>query len=463
MRPTTLLAVAIAVLIAAPSASGSANPFTGPTGTATMHGDSESSDTTPLPGPGAGALDVRFSEIVGACPTTLIGGDGIPVAVCTSIITRAPNVVLLDPHDAHAVDVLPVAGGSLFAGVYPYIDNRDRVVIVDGNGDLLRIAHDGGKLKVVDTLPLGDAARGGVVGLAPDWHGRVWFASAKGVAGYADPLSRAVKAITLGRGDELVANSISTAPGGTAVVTDRALYLLAARPGARPRVVWRAGYDRGPGRKPGQLSRGSGATPTFFGPRTGAEYLAITDNAAPQERLLVYDTRARSARTRPKKVKRVCAMPVVTGTENSPIGAGRSVWVASTYGYPYPAEPEDQPPADPKSAPFEGGLTRVDVGSKRCSVRWEIALRSAAVPRLSLADGLIYTTERASPQGATATGPLDSYALATVDANTGRIRSRQTLGATAAMDTLQLAPTIGPGGVLYQGTISGLFRVAPKS
>ena len=236
----------------------------------------------------------------------------------------------------------------------------------------------------------------------------MWFATAKGRAGYADPNTRRVETIDLGG---TVANSISTAPGGTAVVTDRALYYLAAKPGKQPRIVWKAGYSRGPVRKPGQLSQGSGATPTFFGP-----YLAITDNAAPQERLLVYDTRARSRRTHAKKVKRICALPVVDGTENSPIGRGHSLYVASTYGYPYPAEPEDQPAAEPSSAPFTGGLSRVDVGAGGCQIKWKVAVRSAAVPRLSLADGLIYTVERV---GAATTGPLDSYALVTVDAATG--------------------------------------------
>src|SRR3954454_19974140 len=110
MRPT-LLALAVVLLVAVPAA---ANPFTGPTGTATMHGDSESSDTTSLPGPGTGELDVRFTEIVGACPTTLIGRDGTPVALCPSILTRAPEVVLLDPDSGLPRDVLPLAKGSLF-------------------------------------------------------------------------------------------------------------------------------------------------------------------------------------------------------------------------------------------------------------------------------------------------------------------------------------------------------------
>jgi hypothetical protein len=37
---------------------------------------------------------------------------------------------------------------------------------------------------------------------------------------------------------------------------------------------------------------------------------------------------------------------------------------------------------------------------------------------------------------------------------------RQPIGATYASETLQLAPTIVPGRVLYQGTITGITRVA---
>src|SRR4051794_29358785 len=320
-----------------------ANPFAGPVGTSTMHGDTASSDTTPYHGP-SGAPNVRFQELGAACPTTLVGRDAMPLSLCTSIATRAPAVMLLDPSTALPLATLQLTAGSLFAGVYPYLDSRDRVVVVDGSGDLLRIAHTQDALgiwhlAVADRLPL----RQGVVGLAPDWRGRVWFATSRGVAGYADPRTRAVRTIQLAGG---VANSISTVPGGTAVVTGHTLYEVSAGTKGAPRIRWRYLYDRGPVRKPGQLSWGSGATPTYFGPRTGTEYVAITDNAAPHERLLVLRRKVRNGERRI-----VCRIPVLlggtSGTENSPIGSGRSVFVASTYGYPYPAQPADQPPAQP--------------------------------------------------------------------------------------------------------------------
>jgi hypothetical protein len=447
-----------------------ANPFAGPIGTATMHGDTASSDSTPLAGPGRGQVIARFQELGAACPTTLVGRDGMPVALCTSIATRAPSVVLLDPATGVPLATHELAKGSLFAGVYPYLDSAGRVVVADGSGDLLRIVHERGALgewhlSVASTLPLGRSLAthcgdlcGGVVGLAPDWRGRIWFAAAHGVAGLVNPRTGSVRVLRLGRGKELVANSISTVPGGTAVATDHALYELSAGRRGVPRVRWRRAYDRGPARKPGQLSRGTGATPTYFGPRTGTEYLAITDNAAPREHLLVF--RRRTGRL-------MCRLPVlpgtVGGTENSPVGSGRSVFVASTYGYPYPAEPEDAPPAEPASAPFAGGLTRADVrpGGRGCFTRWRTTIRSAAVPRLSLGDGVLYTVERTSPSDPTATTPLDSYSLAAIDPATGTVESRQPIGASAAQDTLQMAPTIAPGGVLYQGTISGILRVSP--
>jgi hypothetical protein len=468
----SLRAAALALAVAlGPAASAGAfgplpprNPATAANGAATMHADSASSDSTPYAGPGSGPITATFDELGAACPTVLQGGDGIPVALCTSIATRAPEVVLLDPRTGIATATLALPQGNLFGGVYAYLDAHDRLVLVDAAGNLIRVSHAAGRLAVVSSLPLAPALSalcpdlcGGVVGIAPDWRGRVWVATAAGVAAVADPRTKAVRALRLGRGEQ-VANSISTVRGRTAVATDHALYLLTAGRDGRPRIVWRRAYDRGPARKPGQLSHGTGATPTFFGSRDGTRYVAITDNAVPHEHLLVYDRRGRT----------VCDVAVLTkadsGTENSPVGSGRSVFVASTYGYPYPAAPAGAEPTQPASAPFTGGLTRVDLrpSGRGCDdVRWDAAIRSAAVPRLSLPDGLLYTVQRTDPLSPDGTSPLDDYELATIDASTGQVRSTRLLAAGLPADTLQTAGTIVPGRVLYQGTISGIFRVVP--
>jgi hypothetical protein len=448
-----------------------ANPYTAENGAATMHGDAAASDASPTPGPGPLA-PVRFTLLGAACPTILQGSDGVPVALCTTVLDRKPTVYQLDPRTGLAVASLTLAAGdNLFGGVYPYIDRQNRIVVVDANGDLLRIAHSRsflgiGKLWVESRTPLAPALAahcpdtcGGVVGISPDWQGRVWFATAQGVAGFVDPGNGAVKTLALGVG-ERISNSIATAPGRTAVVSDHALYLLDVDGDGAPRIRWRYAYDRGPSRKPGQLSHGSGATPTFFGPDDGSRFVAITDNAAPAEHLIVLDSTTAPGSPPPS----ACDLPVLTpgpsGTENSPIGSGRSVFLASTYGYPYPASPAGEPDPVPASAPFGGGLTRVDLDDDGgCSIRWQTSLRSAAVPRLDVTRGLIYTTTRTTPLSSTGTGYIDGYSVVAVDAANGAVRQSRLLGATYLSETLQMAPTIVPGNVLYQGTITGLYRV----
>lgn len=458
------------------------NPYTAANGAATMHGDSESSDASPYPGPGTKPQVVVPNELAAACPTVLQGSDGMPVALCTSILGRKPVAYLLDPATGATLASLSLPAGNLFAGVYAYMDQENRVVLFDANGNLDRIGHHFAlghwTLSIDSQVPAATAidARcaelcGGVVGIAPDWQGRVWFATTDGVAGFVDPTTGAVKTIALGSGEQ-VANSISTAPEGTAIATDHALYLLRASGGA-PKILWRYAYDRGPARKPGQLSHGTGSTPTFFGPEDGTRYLAILDNASPAEHLLVFDIWAHAGHPSPSSYKVatqpqvVCDLAVLTpgpsGSENSPVGSGRSVFVASTYGYPYPSVPEGAEAAQPETAPFAGGVERVDLGAsgQGCAERWQDGVRSAAVPRLDTTNGLLYTVEDTDPLEPTGTGLADVYTEEAIDAASGEVVHRTPLGASYLFNTLQLAPTIVPGEVMYQGTVTGILRIAP--
>jgi len=465
----TTASVAAGVLTGFPVAAGTTgdghgvpphNRFAGPDGTASMHGDSYSSDTTPYAGPGAAPqtpIDVPLGAV---CPTILAGPDAMPQALCTGYADRAPTLYLLDPATALPVARLALQKGSLLGGVYAYVDRRGRMVTADGSGDLLFIAHHqdstGWHLSVQDRVPLGPGftrACGSpdcdaVSTVAPGFDGRVWFATAAGRVGYADPGTDRVRIHRLGR-HEIVANSISTAPNGVSVVTDHATYRVRADAAAGIRVDWRRPYDRGRARKPGQLSHGSGASPTFFGPRTGFEYVAITDNARPREHLLVY---------RSGSGERVCSVPVFgrrnSGTENSPVGWRRDVYVASTYGYPYPATPDGAGPAEPATADFVGGLQKIHVGPDGCHTVWKNRIRSAAVPRLARGesgDGVLYTVTR--------TGPEPTYRLARISPRTGAVLSTTLLGSGPQADTLQMVGTILPDGTLLQGDVAGLTKV----
>lgn len=353
---------------------------------------------------------------------------------------------------------LQVAKGGLLGGVYAYLDNNNQLVMIDGSNHLLRITHakDGPrgcwKLTVTESTDLSSAIPSGdnSVGLVPDYAGNVWFATGNGVV----PVVKAAGGVTslqLPAGEQ-VANSISSAPSGrVAVATTFALYELNLDNADKPQILWRATYDRGPGRKPGQLSWGTGSTPVYFGPTTRADYLTIVDNASPQVHALIYQSGAGQL---------VCEQPVLTeggpGSENAPIGIGNSMFISSTYGYPYPAVPACAPPAVPPTAPFVGGMTRVDIDNPGCHTVWENKVRSAALPHLSTADGLIYTITRI---GFDKTTPLDIFAYAVVDPNTGKLLLQQPKSATILSDPLQTPTMVLMDYKIMQGNLTGIGRI----
>ncbi|MCD7053797.1 hypothetical protein LRS58_24040 [Rhodococcus sp. BH2-1] len=346
--------------------------------------------------------------------------------------------------------------------MYGYLDNADRMVAIDGDRNLVRVGHDRGgengawRLYISESTPIGDAVDSHcgssrcdtVIAPTPDPSGKVWFATQRGTVGLTDTATGATRTVALGPG-EVVANSISTSLQGMSVATSHALYMLTANPDGTPKIMWRKDYDRGPGRKPGQLSWGTGATPTFFGPRTGSEYLAITDNAAPTENLLVYKAQTGDL---------VCSLPAIDGTENSPIGSGNTVVVTSTYGYPYPL---NLGPSVPPTAEFAGGMTRIDVNANGtgCEKKWTAEVRSAATPKLSVADGNVYTVTQVPPASA---GESSQYEYTVVDGRTGRVASSQFIGEGAPANTNQLPGNISRDHIMYQGTIAGIYRIAPN-
>ncbi len=435
-----------------------ANQYMGPPGTATMHANAASSNATTNPGPGSllvSTTSVNFSAVF---PTILMGSDGMIVSVATKWSDQTPYVYLLNPTTLESLATMKLVKSSISdmaGGIYSYLDNNDRLVLVDADGLLKRISYSqqtsgSWSLNVESQVQIGYPD---VVGLVPDYQGRVWFATAQGtsgtsgaVVGYYDPTSNQTSAFTLPAGEQ-VANSISSSPSGVAVASTSALYLFQSG-SSGPEQVWRQAYDQGPARKPGQLSWGTGATPAFFGPQTGYEYLTITDNAAPQENILVYQTTSGTL---------IGSVPFLisgtnSGNEDAAIAVGSSVFYPSTYGYQYPPSAESGP-SSPSSAPFVGGMQRVDVlpdGSGLTTV-WQSGVVSAGEPRLSLADNLIYTIGLDTTTGV--------YSLITVDPATGAPVSSTPYGSAMGDNPLQMVSLISPSGVLYQGTKEGILRV----
>lgn len=436
------------------------NPYMGPGGTSTMHANAASSGATSNCGPGSGVVTIMSQNYDAVFASILMSSDGLLVCVATKWSTEAPSVFLLEPATLATLAQMDLPKSTisfLAGGIYSYLDHQDQLVLVNANGSLLRIAHSQQsngtwQLTTAESVSVGYPD---VVGIVPDYHGNVWFATSQGVTsgagaviGNYSPSAAQTYAFTLPAGEQ-IANSISSSPAGVAVASTAALYLFRAPSSGGITQVWRQPYDRGTARKPGQLSWGTGSTPAFFGPNSGFEYLTITDNGSPQESMLVCRTLDGSL---------IGSVPflapsVNSGTENSTLAVGASLYLTSTYGYEYPPGAATGTSV-PTSATFAGGMQRVDVspGGTGLTTVWQNqSLASAALPRLSTRDSLIYTTTYTVTSG--------QYSFSAIDPTNGSVLRSTSIGTSVNDNTLQMVGTLGPSGVLYQGTKRGLFSV----
>lgn len=450
------------------------NPYLGINSLATMHGDAQSSDATPFAGPGdpgvGGTWKVTFTNHWAACPTILAGQDGYIQALMTQFLgsdakVRKPKLAIIEPASGAQLGAMEIPTGALLGGVYAYLDADSNLVMVDGTNALTWISHsqDGMKVWVSRRIDLTDAMKlepkDHVVGIVPDWHGRIWVASERGVVGLIDPKRNVVRLTKLQQYSptERIDNSISACPQGVSIITSYGIYMLGADAStSKPRIIWSHSYDRGTKQKPGQLSHGSGATATFFGPN-GSDYVMLSDNADRQEKLIVYRSADGSA-----VGEGPLFTPDASGTENSMIGVQNSIVGACTFGYPYAQYPDTKPAYRAQVAP---GMERWDVNDDASGItlKWRNnGIYSAAVPRLSTVDNLIYTCERPRGPAGVLTGPV-VYACA-IDMDSGRVVHRQRLPRLANLlaggDPSQMVGVIDKHGVWWQGTIGGIYRIS---
>lgn len=345
-----------------------------------------------------------------------------------------------------------------------------------------------------------------VVSLSPDEDGDIWFASAQGKIGICQLLDHdtaSTQSIALDVG-ETINNSFSTAIHSdlgnvAAITTNSQLHLVKKdqKTGA-PVLVWSQGYNYGDTLKPGQLQYppsffatpetdhqfGTGSTPTFFGPDTGCEWVAITDNAPNALNLHIFSvtTGALVAEASLFTEGNPAFRNAPTGTENSVMAYGNTVIIPSTFGYPYPVPPFFVR----KESPFIGGLTRFDIlpnddGGHTAHHQWTEYHRSAAVPKFAVNDDKIYTIIRRSPHQNEfmpidrAATLRDTFSVASICSKTGAIDTLQPLvmnlptthtteELSALGNPLQMACCFSVDSndkpVMWQGTFSGYYRIS---
>lgn len=450
------------------------NPYMAPNERSNIHDDAYQTDAYNVAGPLGRDLAVTSTLFAAECASVTFDRAGRIVTVCVS--PTGATLRLIDPDSLATLASyeLPPREPGTFSfnnfsgGGYFYLDHQDRAVVATFTGHLLTLAEnaEASGFTLVRDVDLSAATGGsGIQSALPDWAGRIWFVTQSGIVGFVTPGS-AVRFVHLPAG-ETIANSFAMdESGGVFIVSTHALYRYDVRSG-RPSVTWRKTYDRGTRVKDGQVSQGSGTTPTLIGSASsaGGGSVAITDNADPQMNVLVF----RRGKAGPGRTP-VCRQPIFPAgqgaDENSLIAVPGGLVAENNYGYvgPRPAAPST------RTADTTPGLVKVAVDYARggCHVEWRntTARIPTLVSKLSRRTGLIYGYTHPSASEIPTTAPIpealapDAWFFTAFSARTGKqVWSRYT-GSGLGYNNNYAPVSLGPDGTAYVGTLGGLLRIA---
>jgi hypothetical protein len=434
------------------------NPFMAPNGRSNLHDDAYMTNTYLWSGPLGNNMQTLSTFQGGECASLTFDSSGRIVAICIGL--EGPRLVMFDPQTLDLLAVMPLpprdpSAGNPFTnfsgGGYFYLDQSNRAVIPTTNDQIWVVGETSGtagpgfalqrSYDVSASMSSGDQ----IISALPDWGGRIWFATTKGIIGTIDPASGAVKTLNLG---EAIGNSFAVdKTGGVFIVTDRALYRFDRALDGSPVLTWREAYPNIGIVKPGQTEDGSGTTPNLM----GTNYVAITDNADPMD-VVVYQ---RAKRVSGSRV--VCTVPVFSAgsssTDNSLIGTGRSIIVENNYGYTGPG-------ATLNGASTAQGIERIDINKEGtgCTPVWYSAERApSAVPKLSLAAGLVYAyTKPLRSDG------IDAWYLTALSFRSGETVYEQLAGTGLGYNSNYAPVSVGPDDTAYVGALGGLVLLRDR-
>ncbi len=457
-----------------PHASIPQHPFMAPNPGNNMHCDAYLSDTYEAAGPLGIDPEVRSrTQGFGGYGTITFDRSGQLVAVYSN--GRKFQLEVMDPdtlQELASYDLpprpwyFPLQGvlpwKYIGAGMYFYLDEQDRAVVptTDNRVLVIEAPRPGGteEFRLVreydlaeHVVPMPWPKQDSVAWVLPGWAGAYyWYATTAGIVGTVDRRSGAVRVRRLE--GEKIENAFAVAEDGVFILSDRALYRFNRDEDGNILEDWRSEYDRGPGAKPGHITRGSGTSVTLMG---GADGLAvIADNAEPRIHLVFF---RRSDGTR------VCSTPLFeagkSGTDLTTIGFEQgdergggtgvySVIVENNWGHH----------SFPCSHP-EPGLTRVDAvrradGTFRCEEVWASREKSIGGFRLSLGNGLVYM------YGKGESCPVTTWYFIALDFATGETVYRQPTGTGLGYNNWQGSLFLHPeGGRAYSTTIFGLVML----
>jgi hypothetical protein len=436
------------------------NPFLAAAGGSNCHNDTYSSDVYFSGGP-LGTSPLVLSSLLATPADPYVEPACMAFDQKGRIITMTsfsplPRMLLIDPVTLATLAAFNRSSTGLVGGGYFYLDQNDHLVVP--SGDQISV------LAVIDNPPQAPAfsvlnqydlsaavPAGDVINFVlPDFTGRLWFATKSGVVGVLQPETRVTATVSLN--GEQINNSIAAdATGGLFAASDQAMYRFDADTEGQPGITWREPYDRGNRIKAGQLSQGTGTTPTLM----GTDYVTIADNADPQMHVNVY----RRAKTVAGD-RLLCSVPVFQpgqgADESSLIATDRSIIAANTAGFRIAGPPGVLGFKQGRQlGTFFPGLARIDVDDSGCHTVWtNDSIRTSAVPKLSVQNGLIYTYDfDKAPDGD------GGFYFTAVDFHTGHTVFQRLIGQGFPFDTLA-SIHLGPDGkTAYLGVLVGLFAI----
>ena len=428
------------------------HPFMAPNQRSNIHSDAFQTDTNAWSGPlGRDTETISHYEAPGGvCGSITFNSQNQIVTTCLQ--ARAVRLKLFDAQTLEELASMELPPRPLspnpfqdFAGGgYFYLDNANRAVIPTTERHVLVVGLENGQFAVekdhdlTGTLPQGSK----IISALPDWSGRLWLATTAGVVAVIDPATGAIKTHDLG---EVVQNSFAVGEKDDVyIVSEKALYRFRADRTGAPAVAWRKVYENTGELKPGQVSAGSGTTPTLH----GDDWVSITDNADPMN-VVVY---------RRSTGREICRQAVFekgsSSTDNSLIGAGHSIVVENNHGYAGPM-------ATAQGARTKPGVERVDIDAdgQGCRRVWHSdEISPSLVPKLSLANGLVYVYTQDAEGDSD-----DPWFLTALDFRTGRTVWKRLSGQGLGFNNNYAPVSIGPDGTAYVGVLGGLLLVRDKS
>jgi hypothetical protein len=451
------------------------NPFMAPNGRSEIHNDEWQTDAYTWSGP-LGRSPKTSSELINHdCGSITFDKKGRVVSVCVGL--SGPQLYMFDPKTLGqlATFSLPPRQSvpknvfqDFTGGGYFYLDSNSRVVTATTTRHIYVIAETPGSpgFKLTRDYDLSKvlSSKEAITSALPDQHGLLWFVTkTDGVVGTLNFTTGKIHTRKMGAGaHNEIENSFATdSHGGVYIATNRKLYRFRARSGGIPKIVWQIRYPNSLKSKPGQVDDGTGTTPTVM----PGGYVNITDNADPMD-IVVYRTAAKPTRVvrrhghlRRVRVHRlVCRVPLfskgASATENSVIGAGRSMIIENNYGYTGPPSVAN----GKRSAP---GFSRVDMNrnGRGCHLVWRNRTERAptVVPKLSLANGLIYTYTKEP-------GKNDPWYWTTLDFRTGKVVFKRLAGTgDVGYNNNYAGISLAPTGTAYLGVLGGIISMRDKS